>query len=295
MNIATWNLLNKTELSIEGISLQDGNLNEIAEAIAETLEMERETILVTDVQEGRLTLDILKENVDGGKILGKKSKVLQNLSVISGVSISQDATISSRGMLGWIAFNEAENKEAGLALKSSKEIAEEMRRRISKRAIIFSTGSEVASGQIKDTNTPLIADKLTSKGYMISKGPTLKDDQLLISGHLRQAIDSGYGLIITTGGVGAEKKDQTIEAVLSIDPDAATPYITKYQRGVGRHYKDGVRIGIGQVYGTLIVALPGPNDEVKSSLDILLNGLKDNKDKYILAEEIAINLRKKLT
>ena len=295
MNIATWNLLNKTELSIEGISLQDGNLNEIAEAIAETLEMERETILVTDVQEGRLTLDILKENVDGGKILGKKSKVLQNLSVISGVSISQDATISSRGMLGWIAFNEAENKEAGLALKSSKEIAEEMRRRISKRAIIFSTGSEVASGQIKDTNTPLIADKLTSKGYMISKGPTLKDDQLLISGHLRQAIDSGYGLIITTGGVGAEKKDQTIEAVLSIDPDAATPYITKYQRGVGRHYKDGVRIGIGHVYGTFIVALPGPNDEVKSSLDILLNGLKDNKDKYILAEEIAINLRKKLT
>lgn len=294
MNTAAWNLLNKTELSIEEISLKDVNLNEISDVIAETLEMKGGAILVTDVQRKSITLDILRENVDGEKILGKKAEILKNLSRVSGVRISQDTTISSRGMLGWIAFSGDESKKAGEALERSKKIADEIRRRISKRAIIFSTGSEVASGQIKDTNTPIIADKLESKGYVITKGPTLKDDLLLISGHLRRAIDNGYGLIITTGGVGAEQKDQTVEAVLSIDPEAATPYITQYQRGVGRHYKDGVRIVIGQVYGTLIVALPGPNNEVKSSLDVLVNGLKNNVNKYILAEEIANNLRKKL-
>jgi hypothetical protein len=48
---------------------------------------------------------------------------------------------------------------------------------------------------------------------------------------------------------------------------------------------------LGQYNDTLIVALPGPNDEVMASLNILVEGLKAGLDKHILAENLAANLR----
>jgi hypothetical protein len=39
------------------------------------------------------------------------------------------------------------------------------------------------------------------------------------------------------------------------------------------------------------VSLPGPNDEVKASLDVLVDGLKTEQAKQILADNIAANLR----
>jgi molybdopterin biosynthesis enzyme MoaB len=106
--------------------------------------------------------------------------------------------------------------------------------------------------------------------------------------------NDGYGLVVTTGGVGAEAKDQTIEALLALDPDAATPYTCRFQIGTGRHTKDGVRIGVGEVSETLIVALPGPNDEVKLGLEELIKGLKSHLNKQMLAENIARILRAEL-
>jgi len=44
----------------------------------------------------------------------------------------------------------------------------------------------------------------------------------------------------------------------------------------------------------LIVALPGPNDEVRRSMELLVRGLVSNLDKYELAEEMAIVLRNDL-
>jgi hypothetical protein len=42
------------------------------------------------------------------------------------------------------------------------------------------------------------------------------------------------------------------------------------------------------------VALPGPNDEVKDSVEVLMNGLKSHLSKNLLAEDLADNLRKRL-
>lgn len=94
--------------------------------------------------------------------------------------------------------------------------------------------------------------------------------------------------------MGAEAKDHTIEALLAVDPEAITPYISKYKIGTGRHTKEGVRIGVGVVSETLIVALPGPNDEVKMSLDVLVKGLKSGLSRQELAESLAVNLRQVL-
>lgn len=158
--------------------------------------------------------------------------------------------------------------------------------------MVFSTGSEVARGQIEDTNTPTIMQYFSEAGYKVSRGETLKDDRLLIAAKLRETAEyGGFGLIITTGGVGAEDKDHTVEAIVDLDPEAATPYICHFEVGTGRHAKDGVKIAVGHHNDTLIVALPGPNDEVQASLSILVEGIKDGLNKHLLAEKLAVNLR----
>jgi molybdenum cofactor synthesis domain-containing protein len=287
--VGEFDLLEKTELRIEHISLQGANLTDVAAAVAEVLGLPRDEVLVTDALDDVVTIDILRKSVDAYGLVGKQGRLLDRLSGLPGVGISEETSICSEGMLGWIALDEVEATEA---LQRSEQMAAEIRQRIAKRAIVFSTGFEVSSGQIEDTNTPTISARLEAEGFSVTRGPTLEDDHVYIAGQLRQAIESGgFGVVITTGGVGAEAKDHTIEAVMSLDPEAATPYISKFEKGTGRHAKDGVRIGVGEVAGALIVALPGPNDEVKVSLEILLAGLASNVDKHDLAEQIAKRLR----
>jgi molybdenum cofactor synthesis domain-containing protein len=286
------NLLEKTELWIKKISLQDADLNQIAATVADTLGMDPNEVLVTDVQDHHVTVDILRQTVDPHLVVGKQEELLRNLAALQGVQIDEETSIHSNGMLGWIAFDRDEATEA---LGRSEKMVEEIRLNLSRRAIVFSTGHEVATGQIKDTNTPAVTERLEAEGYTVKSGPTLKDDKTLIAGNLRQAIyEDGYALIITTGGVGAEDKDHTVEAVLTLDPEAATPYICTFEKGKGRHAKDGVRICVGQVEDALIVALPGPNDEVRMSMEVLVKGLQSGPDKHVLAEQIASGLRDKL-
>ena len=291
-NMTEFDLFQKTELRIENISLHGANLNDVAATVAEVLELDRDEVLVTDALHDVMTIDILRKTVDAFRLVGKRERLLHQLDHLSGVEITDATSICSEGMLGWIALDEPEAREA---LERSEKMAEEIRKTMAKRAIIFSTGFEVSSGQIEDTNKPTIAKRLEADGYSVNEGPALQDDASSIAAAFRQAIESdGYGIIITTGGVGAEKKDQTVEAVLSLDPKAATPYISKYKQGTGRHHKDGVRIAVGRVSDALIVALPGPNDEVRSSLDVLVEGLECDWSKELLAERLAENLRKKL-
>jgi len=112
-----------------------------------------------------------------------------------------------------------------------------------------------------------------------------------IAYHMRDAVNNGYGLVITTGGVGAEDKDFTIEALISVDPDAQTPYLVRFHKGQGRHVKHGVRIGVGKVGLTTIVCLPGPNQEVRMGLDIVIKALANGWEKDQLAQEMVNNLR----
>jgi len=290
--LAEFDLLRKTELRIKGISLRNVNLGEIANVVGDTLKIDRKDLLVTDVQSNYLVIDILKKDLDPRHFVGKEEELLKKLSKLSGVEMTEEASVVSEGMLSWIA---SEPSEAKKALKRSEKMAKEIQQRLSRTAIIFSTGSEVANGQIVDTNTPAISRRLKGEGYSVKVGPTLKDDEVLIAAHLRQAVDEGYGLVITTGGVGAEDKDRTIEAVLMVDPEAMALPVFKYQLGVGRHkHKDSVRIAVGQIAKTLIVALPGPNDEVQLGVDALAQGLASNATKAVLADHIASRLRQRL-
>ncbi len=289
--MTVFNLLKKTELRIENISLHNANLNDIASIVADILGLQRKDVLVIDVRDSTMAIDILKGELDASNIVAKRDELFRRLTELQGVCITEETTICSEGMLSWIALDREKTTQA---LKESEKIAEEIRRRISKRAIVFSTGFEVSGGYVRDTNTPAICMRLESEGYSATQGDTLRDDEILIAARLRQAVDDGYGLIITTGGVGAEDKDRTIEGVLALEPGAATPYICRYQKGVGRHHKDGVRIAVGEYSDSLIIALPGPNDEVRVGIETLVRGLRSGLSKELLAEAISGALKRRL-
>jgi len=67
----------------------------------------------------------------------------------------------------------------------------------------------------------------------------------------------------------------------------------RFEKGTGRHLKDGVRIAVGERNGCLLAALPGPHDEVRLAGPILVRGYKQGWSKQELAGQLADVLRAK--
>lgn len=282
-----FNLLEKTELWVDGIALSNVDLKEIAAVAAEVLGLPCQEVLVVDVRERTITLDILSRTVRMEKLAGRENELLQKLARVPGVTLESEAKVHSDGILGMLALPEDEVLET---LGRIKEVSGNVQNAIKRRVKVFPSGFEVIRGLIKDTNSPYISEKLSEAGYAVSLGSVLPDHAGEIASGLLQAVEAGYGLIITTGGVGAEDKDHTVEGVLKLDPSAATPWLVKYQKGTGRHHKEGVRIAVAEVGYSIIIALPGPNDEVTVGLDVIIQELPVYQNKSVLANKIAAAL-----
>ena len=287
----TINLLEKTEVWIDDVILDNVNLSDLAKVFAETIGIDEDKVLVVDVRETHITFDILEKILDPKQFFGKKLEIFDALEKVQGFKRTEYSDIHSEGILGMINLD---TQDVDQVINNMNLMTESIIKNISKRAMVFATGFEVEKGYIEDTNSPMIIEMLKDNGYKAEFGGILKDDIVSISNGIIDAIDSGYGLIITTGGVGAEDKDHTVEAISLIDTEAHTPYIVKYTKGQGRHVKDGVRIAIGSLGQSYIVALPGPNDEVLIGMNALLNGLENSLSKELLGDSIAKVLSEKL-
>lgn len=274
-------LFEKTEIWIRPIQTRDVNLGVIAERIADVLRLKKAEVMVVDVREDLITLDIMKKAVHAKDIIGKKEAILLALRAVPGVTITPETTIHSEGVLGLIDIEDTKTAEE--ILERMEQMGLEISDRIRKRAIIFPSGSEIQKGLIQDTNSPHIKARLTDEGYDATIGDTLEDNLEAIIAALVTALNEGVGLIITTGGVGAEDKDRMVEALLKLDPEASTPYIIRYEKGTGRHEKDGVKIGVAYLKPSFIIALPGPHEEAKIGAEVIIEGLKKGWDKETLA------------
>lgn len=292
MTAPEWNLLEKTELRVERIGLHGANLTHVAAAVADVLGLPHSEVVVIDARDDLIALDVLRRTLDPYRVAGKQAELLSALGRLPGVRVDERTTFCSEGMLGWIASDNAAVLDA---LDKSMEMAGEIHRVIASRAVVFSTGPEVLSGQITDTNKPWISRRLRDANFTVTEGRNLPDDSDLIASALREAGEElGYGLIITTGGVGAEGKDGTVEALLTLDPDAATPALFTVEQGHGRHVKGQVRIGVGEVGTAIVVCLPGPHVEATDGTGALLTAIARSRDKQVLAAAIADTLRERL-
>jgi len=282
------NLIGKTELWIQNIRLQEANLSDIARVVSEVFELSPQEVLVVDAGPDHVTLDILRQTMELHQFTAKESLLLSRLAELEGVSVSADTAIHSEGILEMVSLDPSLKDEV---TTSAAEVGRQVEEAFLKRARIFPTGTEVLSGVIQDTNSPFIKQELERQGYHATIGEILPDDVVAISNAVEDALDDAYGLIITTGGVGAEGKDKTVEATVRLDSSAATPWVVKYEQ-TGRHVKQGVRIGVGQIGKALVVNLPGPNDEVRDCLPVLLSSLAEGtRDKHIIAERLSAKLK----
>lgn len=278
-------LFEKTEIWIRPIQIRDVDLGNVAEGVAKVLNLEKREVMVVDVREELITLGIMRKRVKAQDIIGRKESLLQALAEIPGISLTSETDIHSDGILGLIALED--QKAAKDLLNKMEQMGREIADRIRKRAIIFPSGFEIEKGLIRDANSPYIKNRLIQEGYEVTLGDVLEDDLESIVVALTKAANEGFGLIITTGGVGAEKKDRMVEALLELDPKASTPYIIHYEKGTGRHEKDGVRIGVAQVDPSFLIALPGPHEEAKIGIEVIMEGLKKGLNKETLAASLS--------
>ena len=132
---------------------------------------------------------------------------------------------------------------------------------------------------------------LGEHGYLVHHAGVVDDDEALIAARIGHLLNEGYGLLITTGGVGAEDKDKTIEAMQRVAPDLSTAILAQYTVGHGRHVKPHVRVACGRVGETLMVALPGPTREVLAALPELVTAMAQGQAPAAIAEAIATPIR----
>ncbi|MGB9860660.1 MAG: molybdopterin-binding protein, partial [Moorellaceae bacterium] len=285
-----WDLLEKTTFWVQDVDLRGADLGQVAAAAAQALNLEAHEVMVVDVRPGLVAFDILRRRVQAEAVAGKEKEILKRLKEVPGVILGPEAGVHSEGILGLIALEPGEAREI---LSASARLASEISQAVARRALVFASGSELLAGKIRDTNSPYLLEALTEAGFQAEFGGILEDDVVAVANRLEGALERGYGLIVTTGGVGAEDKDCNIEAILRLDPQAHTPWILKFTPDNNRHHKEGVRVAVGRVGVARLVALPGPHEEVRLACQALLEGLAVGLDDAGLAEKIAGVLRQR--
>lgn len=198
-----YNLLEKTELWISPIRLNKVDLGACAKAAAEVLALDPNEIMVTDVLEDTMTLDVLVPIVEAGRIVGRGNDLLAALASVSGVHITSKTQVHSQGILGFITLDKEIGKEV---LERSRNMAAQITERIRRRCLIFSTGNEILSGQIRDTNTPFLIDALKSEGYDASEGPILTDRAESIARVFREGQQMAMGSLLQQAGLEPKAK-----------------------------------------------------------------------------------------
>jgi molybdenum cofactor synthesis domain-containing protein len=281
-------LLNKTEVWMTGVHLSNADLPDFAATCATALSLPKESVFVTDVRTGVVVLDILIPVVRLEDIVGKQQVLFKAIKKLNGIKIDTKATIHSEGVLGMIG---QPPDLAEKTLAEARRMEDNIRKYASSRVAVIATGTELADGTVKDTNFEVVLDILEPAGYEVVMAGIAGDNENEIAGMINRIASEGFGIVIITGGVGAEDKDRTVEALELIDPDLSTAVLAEYTIGQGRHMKDTVRIGVAILGWTTVIALPGPTHEVKLALPVIAQKMKAGVEPSDLVEAIAVPLR----
>ncbi|WP_430386764.1 molybdopterin-binding protein [Blastomonas fulva] len=281
-------LLSKTELWVEDILLRDVDLTQLAICAGQMLGLGAQDIFVTDVRDGRVVFDVVSPSVSLDAIAGKEAQLLAALAAFPGVQLGRAASVHSHGVLGVIG---APAEQAADIIANAARLETSLQAYVSRAVVVLSTGGEVARGEIEDTNYAAVKSVLRDMGYLVHHAGVVEDDEALIAARIGHLLGEGYGLLITTGGVGSEDKDKTIEAMQRLAPDLSTAILAQYAVGHGRHVKPHVRVACGRVGETLLVALPGPTREVLAALPELATAMAQGQSPSVIAEAVAAPIR----
>jgi molybdenum cofactor synthesis domain-containing protein len=139
------------------------------------------------------------------------------------------------------------------------------------RALALTVSNRAAAGVYEDRSGPVLADLLRTAGCAVD-GPVVVPDGSPVEQALREALTSGYDVIVSTGGTGVTPGDLTPEMTRLV-LDREIPGIAEAIRAAG--VAAGVPTaalsrGVAGVAGTtLIVNLPGSTGGVRDGMAVL--------------------------
>jgi molybdenum cofactor synthesis domain-containing protein len=140
------------------------------------------------------------------------------------------------------------------------------------RAVVVTASNRAAAGVYDDRSGQALAAGLRELGFTV-EGPHVRPDDVdELTNVLRNAVDLGFDVIVTTGGTGLSPTDVTPEATRSVIEREA-PGIAEAIRRFGADNGVPTAVlsrGLAGIAGrTLIVNLPGSPGGVKDALAVL--------------------------
>jgi molybdenum cofactor synthesis domain-containing protein len=140
------------------------------------------------------------------------------------------------------------------------------------RALAVTVSNRAAAGIYEDRSGPVLAQLLRSAGCSVVDGPLVVADGEPVAAALRDAVATGYDVVVTTGGTGLTPADLTPEMTRRV-LDREIPGIAEALRSAGA--AAGVPAAIlsrgvaGVAAQTLIVNLPGSTGGVRDGMAVL--------------------------
>jgi molybdenum cofactor synthesis domain-containing protein len=147
------------------------------------------------------------------------------------------------------------------------------------RALVVTASNRAAAGVYPDKSGQLLAGLLAEAGCEVD-GPHVVPDGERVEAALRDGVEAGYDVIVTTGGTGLTPQDLTPEMTRRVI-DREIPGIAEAVRQANR---DKVPTSVlsrglaGQAGRTLIVNLPGSSGGVRDGMAVLAPVLRHAVD-----------------
>jgi len=140
------------------------------------------------------------------------------------------------------------------------------------RGLAITVSNRAAAGVYPDRSGPVLAELLAAAGCSELDGPLVVPDGEPVLTALREAVASGYDIVVTTGGTGLTPGDQTPEMTSRVI-DREIPGIADAIRSAGA--AAGVPSAVlsrglaGLAGRTIIVNLPGSAGGVRDGMAVL--------------------------
>ena len=148
------------------------------------------------------------------------------------------------------------------------------------RALAVTVSNRAAAGVYEDRSGPVLAGLLRQAGCEV-EGPVVVPDGDPVEVVLREAVTSGYDVVVTTGGTGLTPGDLTPEMTRRVI-DREVPGIAEAIRAAGAAAGVPAAIlsrGLAGLAGTvLVVNLPGSTGGVKDGMRVLASVLSHAVD-----------------
>lgn len=140
------------------------------------------------------------------------------------------------------------------------------------RAAVVTASNRAAAGVYEDRSGQALVRGLGELGFAVEEPRVLPDDADQLEAALREAVEAGVDVVLTTGGTGLSPTDVTPEATRRV-LEREAPGLAEAVRRYG--VENGVPTSVlsrglaGTAGRTLIVNLPGSTGGVKDGLAVL--------------------------